>query len=719
MRGKGETAATDYEPIPIRMHPRVFAALGADLVTNDVVAVIELVKNSYDAFARHVWIRFFSDEDGNPVLEIKDDGKGMTRNIIEEVWCMVASPFKEDNPFAKDGTKTRRVAGEKGLGRLAAARLGDRLHILTKAPNDLCWEVEVDWPELAAATELAACFAKCRKYAGSSPFETSGTRLHIVGLKGKWNSDRVSDLEENLARLISPFSKRSEFNIFLSGPGDAEADSVRIQSPSFLSQPKYLMKGEVDGKGNISCAYRFTPIRNGEPRSHDLKLTWDQIFDNIQDRARQPFEEAEAHCGPFSFEIRAWDIAPEDTEEISERFEFQKSRVRKAIRAHKGISVYRDGVLVLPKSDTARDWLGLDLRRVSKVGTRMSTSQLVGYVAISAEMNPGIADTSDRERLVSRLEVAEFEEILKTITALLENERDEDRTRRASEPPLQDLFERLSASEMVAEVVALAEEGAEVAEAVPILRAFSEKLEGARKAIQERFVFYSRMATVGTIAQMLVHEIRNRTTAIGSFLEFFRSRFGPFRDQILEDHWRSADGAVNALERLADTFSPLASRGYRRRQRDSILEDRIHECLALNAGEIGRKSVRVRVPSSKTQVAVDPGELDAILLNLINNAVYWLSQMPKEERDLEFRLGLIGGGTRVRVWVHDSGPGLREEDLEKVFWPGVTRKPGGIGMGLTVSAELVAEYGGRMSAKHPGTLGGASFAFDLPLRRKP
>ncbi len=54
---------------------------------------------------------------------------------------------------------------------------------------------------------------------------------------------------------------------------------------------------------------------------------------------------------------------------IAERFDFQKKQVRKTIRAHKGISVYRDSVLVLPKSDNARDWLGLDLRRVSKVGT--------------------------------------------------------------------------------------------------------------------------------------------------------------------------------------------------------------------------------------------------------------------------------------------------------------------------------------------------------------
>lgn len=372
----------------------------------------------------------------------------------------------------------------------------------------------------------------------------------------------------------------------------------------------------------------------------------------------------------------------------------------------------------MPKSDNARDWLGLDLRRVSKVGTRLSTSQVVGYVSISTEDNPQINDTSDRERLASCIEVAEFEEILKTVVALLENERDEDRVKPDRERPMDDLFEELSAEELVAEVISLSEEGAEASETVPLVRAFSISLDSARKTIQERFVFYSRLATVGTIAQMLVHEIRSRTTAFGSFLEFIKNRFGPFKDKDIEEEYRSSDNAVNALERLSDTFAPLASRGFRRRKRQSVLEDQIRDCLTLHRGEIEKKHVLCRVPDSETMVAADPGELDAIILNLITNAVYWMGDVPKEDRELEFRLTPISGGERVRVWVHDTGPGLDAEDVEKVFWPGVTRKPGGIGMGLTVASELVAAYGGRMLTKHPGTKGGASFAFDLPLRKQ-
>ena len=713
-----QTKKRPFDRIPFRMHPRVFDALGADLVTNDVVAVIELVKNSYDAFARNVWLRFVDNADEGTFLEIEDDGHGMTRQTIEDVWSVVATPYKQLNPKARRGRKVRRVAGEKGLGRLSAARLGERLHILTQAPGSTCWELNVDWIAISRGDDLSASYAECGKHAKDSPFRNSGTRLRIYGLKTQWDESAISDLEQNLSRMISPFRGLADFKVFLSGPGDDGANPITIEPPEFLAKPKYFFKGSVDDVGNIKGTYRFSPIANGQGRKRTLKRKWEQIYDSILDRQAFPYAPEKAHCGPFSFEIRAWDIGSDDTQEISDRFDFKKGRVRKAIGAHKGISVYRDDILVLPKSDKARDWLGLDLRRVSKIGTRMSTSQIVGYVSISAEANSRLEDTSDRERLASCLEVAEFEEILKAVVGLLEIERDEDRVKRELEKPMEDLFAELSAEELLSEVIALADEGAEATDAVPLLQTFSASLDKVSKTIQKRFVYYSRMATVGTIAQMLVHEIRNRTTIFGSFLDFVKSRFGPFKDDVAKEEYRSADRAVSALEHLADTFAPLASRAFRRKKRHSILEERIEECLDLLRAEIERKRILCRVPRSTTHVATDPGELDAILLNLIGNAVYWFGEVPKDARQLEFRLVSIAEGTRVRVRVHDTGPGIDERVVKKVLWPGVTRKPGGIGMGLTVASELVSAYGGRMRVEHPGARGGASFAFDLPMVKK-
>lgn len=449
-----------------------------------------------------------------------------------------------------------------------------------------------------------------------------------------------------------------------------------------------------------------------------MSYTWEQVYDTILDKDRFPFTPDSANCGGFSFEIGAWDIASEDAQEIAERFDFQKSRVRKAIRAHKGISVYRDGILVLPKSEGARDWLGLDLRRISKVGTRMSTSQLVGYVAITAADNPDIQDTSDRERLVDTLAVGEFEELLKAIVSMMENERDLDRVRHDREKPLRDLFGQLSTDKLVSEIGEMAEEGLDVSDALPVVRRHLEAFDAVRNAIQERFVYYSRLATVGTIAQMLVHEIRNRTTAFGAFMAFIKKRFAPFEEKALAEEFDAAQRSVDSLERLADTFAPLASRGFRRRKRDSILEERIQSCLALVKREIESKEISSDVPHGQTRVAMDPGELDAVLLNLVTNAIYWLGNVSDRKRRLAFQIAPMAGGARIRVSVHDNGPGISEEDREKILLPGFTRKPGGIGMGLTVASELVAEYDGNLAVADNGAIGGATFVFDLPVKKE-
>lgn len=714
------TSMTDSEMtaerIPFRMHPRVFAALGADLVTNDVVAVIEVVKNSYDAYATRVDVRFGRDPGHGEYLEVEDNGCGMDRQTIEDVWCVVATPFRIENPVSRRGKRIRRVAGEKGLGRLSTARLGSRLEMLTQSRGQPCWRVRVDWSEISTGDDISACGVDIRLETEGIPFRTSGTRVRVLGLKSEWDAERVADLEDNLRRLVSPFAQVDDFTVFLTPPeGAGESVVVEVSAPEFLSKPKYAIRGTVGQDASVRAKYEFVPVGTGKPRGAEEHLTWQQIVKASDERgvALPPTPE----YGPFEFEIRAWDIGSGDTEEIAERYEVTKSSIRKAIRAHKGISVYRDGILALPKSENARDWLGLDLRRVSKVGTRVSTSQIVGYVSISADKNPRITDTSDREGFANNPAVLAFQETLKTIVYQLENERDKDRLRPTDEERLSELFEDLTADDLLAEMVAIADEGAPAADAIPILREFGEKLDSVRAAIKKRFTYYSRLATIGTIAQMLVHEIRNRTTIFGRFVRTVAKRLERTQDEQLTHAIEQAGSAVASLEQLADTFAPLASRAFRRRRRDSVLEESIRRCLGLLARELRDLKAEIKTPSSETRVAVDPGELDAIILNLVSNATYWLRQ-PRNRARLEFRLSRMQHGRRVKLTVDDSGPGVPEDDADKVFLPGVTRKPGGIGMGLTVASELVAEYGGQMCLVRPGRLGGATFSFDLPVKQE-
>ncbi len=709
-----QLASVNQEALPIHIHPRVFAALGADLVTDDVVAVVELVKNSYDAFAHNVWVRFTEDSNGNLELEIEDDGHGMSRESIENSWFVVATPLKQQNPYVKKGNKTRRVVGEKGLGRLSAARLGTKLLMQTKADQNPCWEVVVDWDTLFRHDRMEDCSLEIRKLPDDSRVARAGTYIKISSLRSIWKDKQIANLENGLRRIINPLFKSDDFKIHFLKPGSTELEKIEITSHDFLENPKYRIYGHSDKYGNVNWKYEYSSIDCNKSREYESKLYWEQIFNSIQESDKDHLSSESVQCGPFSFEVRAWDLQAEDTEEIADKYEIRKNEIRKSISAFKGISVYRDNVLILPKTENSRDWLGLDARRIARVGTRLSTSQIVGYVSISSEDNPGIKDTSDRERLADCVEVEKFREILRAIVGLFEVERDEDRIKREIEKPMKDLFAQIEPQELFTNINSKLKEGADSSEVIQLMDQMRDSLAETRNTIQSRFVYYSRLATIGTIAFYLIHEIRNKTFVIGGLIRVLEGTDIYLNNTDIKKACIRARESIHSLERLADTFAPLASRNFRRRARSSVLEERIKSCIELQQISLESKHIVCVVPDSITKVAADPGELDTIILNLITNSEYWLCQIPKAQRKLIFECDIQNSGKFVRITVSDTGPGIEKEDLEKVFLPGVTRKPNGLGMGLTVAAELASIYNGNIHTIHTNG-NGAVFVFDLPL----
>jgi signal transduction histidine kinase len=244
--------------------------------------------------------------------------------------------------------------------------------------------------------------------------------------------------------------------------------------------------------------------------------------------------------------------------------------------------------------------------------------------------------------------------------------------------------------------------------------ALNGRLHLVQDAIKLRFIYYSRLATVGSIAQLLVHEIRNRTTSIGRFLRTCRRPLDAQVESAFTTQLELAESSVAALERLADTFAPLANRSFRRGKRSSQIQGSVERCLAILEKEVEKASilVRTKIPDDST-AAVDPGELDTILLNLLSNAIYWLGRS-KDERKLEILAKRNATTKRIEIRVDDSGPGVEAGDAESIFLPGITKRPGGIGMGLTIAAEIVSEHNGHLALVQPGRLGGASFSFDIP-----
>jgi len=712
--------------IPFKVHPRVFSALGAELVTDDIVAVIELVKNSYDAFASRSMIRFDFGERGR-YLSIIDNGIGMSRETIENVWCTLATPYRMKNPISTKDDKKRRVTGAKGLGRLSAAKLGGYFEMITKAESDVAWKVSVDWDQIINSEGIEYCNARIEEYKDTLPFiykGSTGTAIYISNLSSDWTQQSIVSLKENLARLKSPFSNLSDFEILFCDLGDQLAfdsedtsvDNYRIVPPAFLYNPKYCIKGQVNSDGSYESIYEHRPVATGKvSRMLKVSRTWHQIIKDVPKMKRVGLSENSATCGPFTFEIRAWDIGAEDIIEISDRYDILRTKVRKDIASHKGISVYRDDILVLPKTDTARDWLKLDLRRVSRVGSRLSTSQIIGFVAITADDNYMIIDSSDREKLQKNRASEEFETIILDIIHELEQAREIDRIERSPvrEKPLRELFEGFEGKKFLDEYKQYADEGATAKELIHLVETQTKQWSEIGGEIVRRFVYYSRLATVGSIAEMLMHEIRNNTTNIGRFLKLVREEVKVLSDNLEKYYLLSLEG-VERLEKLSDTFSPLASRSFPRRLRSSNLSSRVSACIGLFSKELKEKKVTIKLDIPENlMLKVDPAEVDTVLINLLLNALYWINEVKSENRIISISAKIEGN--KALICFDDTGPGINKDYVDRVFLPGVTSRRDGIGMGLTVASEIVFNYNGVMSTVHPGTLGGASFLFDLPL----
>ena len=712
-----KASGSDNDALRFVVHPRVFLALGRDLVTSDLVAVMELVKNSYDALATRVDVRFVEDPRNKLCLEVQDNGTGMTRSDVQDIWMVVATPNRLLRPINTRGGRSRRVSGEKGLGRLSSSRLGGELTLRTKSRSEPCWEVVVDWDDLYKAQSLAQWTMSLTESEGDAALKQPGTLLRISRLHSRWSKDDLDNLKQNLGRLVPPFKKAKDFEIWVTPPHGDEAPSL-VALPALYKKPPYRISGAVDAKGVLSFKYRQEVGSGSRTKKGKKYLPEASRVYSSNDFKRHPNWQPTL-CGPFQFEFRVWDFGKPALLDLAQRFNLSEkvTALREQISGSEfaGISLYRDDVLVLPKSRESRDWLGLDLRRVSRVGTRLSANQIIGHVTITAHKNSDLRDTSDRERLVQNEASRQLRDFVFKVVSVLEDERDRDRSN-DKEGPLTELFADLSTEALVFDVTQAVDDEKTPKQVLQIVSKAAKRFDRGVESVQKRFVYYSRLASLGTIAAALQHEVGNQTVIFKDFVDRTR-RF--FDDGHKGDAARLlrplelAEGSVRALRTLARRFAPLATRASSGHRGPSVVESLATDCVEVLHKDISSAKITPRIPRTRTSVAVDPGELGAVLLNLLTNAIYWLSTKQTSKRVIQIEVGRQR--ERALVQVHDNGPGVAEGDEERVFWPGVTRKPGGLGMGLTVASELVAQAGGKMRLEYPGKLGGATFGFDLPL----
>ena len=362
-----------------KLHFKVSSGLkdiiGKDLITNELVAIFELVKNGYDADATEINLIINSYEN---YIIIQDNGKGMNRNDIENKWLFVAHSEKKDSDKV--------YAGSKGIGRFSCDRLGTKLKLISHKDDEVS-KLEIDWGEfekdsLTKFEELDVTYTSLEAVENSF-IQKSGTILNISNLRDTWDLDRVNKVIAALQRLVNPFVDDGKIKINVkyisSSSGIAELDEyISNNVASVLDKKTIYIECEIKEKEVSITLY------DQEKIIYSFKFENETILKNIY------------------FKIYYLNNVAKNN----------FTRIMKTIPKNYGsIFLYKNNFRIFPYGEVDFDAFGLNLRKTQGFNRYLGHRELLGWINITDSENHFNEVTSRDRGFVTNSYTLEFEKV--------------------------------------------------------------------------------------------------------------------------------------------------------------------------------------------------------------------------------------------------------------------------------------------------------------------
>lgn len=695
-----------------RPRARLIKTIGEELISNDNVAITELVKNSYDAGSPIVDITFTGNvkekeitkrvgrkeiterqhyiEKENASIVIYDQGKGMDFGTILHAWMEPATNYKKKE---ENKNTNRKFSGEKGIGRFASAKLSSKLELITKQENDNEIVVWFDWNDFSNEETYLDNVKVNWVIRPATEIKEHGTILKLTNLSDDWDEDKIGELRVALSRLLNPIVPNEDFLISINLPKlIGKSLSGIIERPETLNRPNYFIKGSVSKEG-APLSVIFYSKKVGREEILDLP---EKLFTSIK-----PYS-----AGPFSFEFKVWDRDSENLSSIATETNSIIKNVKRDLDDLCGISIYRDNIRVLPYGNQNNDWVRLDLRRVNNPTLRLSNNQIVGYISIGLETNPELKDQSNREGIVEGQAFEDIKDYVKLLLNEVEQRRYAERPRESqttSNSP-SSIFEKLSLKSLSVEIK---EKRPNPEEILNLITKKDVEIKETVIKIQEVISRYRRLSTLGLLIDPIIHDGNNylhkinlKSTSILNEIQKTDCNLSKIADRVGE--------IQNVRRDFSQLFKRIEPFGGRKRGRPQtiVVEDVIKNQFLLNSEELSKYNISYRLSNTQHKVTIDESELAVVLMNLIQNSIYWLSTIDVER---EILVEVEDEQDGLAIIVSDNGPGVKSGTEDNIFAPYYSTKPDGIGLGLAIAGEIMSEYDGELSLIKNSILGGASF----------
>lgn len=378
--------------------------IGSDLINDDFIAVFELVKNAYDAYATQVDVIFENIYTEKAKIIIKDNGKGMNYDDLLNKWLFVAYSAKregtEDVDYRDKIKVARAFAGAKGIGRFSCDRLGSILYLET-TKNETNPKTEVlitDWnkfeedikDEFVNISVLHETIAK-------SKFDIStGTALEISQLRSEWNREKLLKLKDALSRLINPntINEKDVFKIILDVRDEIENDQKQItKNEKQVYHPKSPIDKSLVGYFKIvNCEIQNLIFNTlGIKTTYiESKVEHSKITTSLFEGGRKIYiiteENPFKNFSNITYAIYFLNQSAKTT--FSKRMGLQPVE-------YGHIFVYKNGLRIFPYGERAEDPLKMDNRKAQGHSRYLGTREVIGYISIEGT-NENLRETSSR-----------------------------------------------------------------------------------------------------------------------------------------------------------------------------------------------------------------------------------------------------------------------------------------------------------------------------------
>ncbi len=354
--------------------------VGKDLINDDNIAIVELVKNSYDAGSLEVLVRFdgFTKQgrtSESSRIVISDKGTGMDLNDIKDKWLNIAYSEKKASPQDNGAF----IAGNKGIGRFSCDRLGKKLDLFTRTRGGQLLHLVIAWPNFEVEGDKDLTIqeidleitdireGRAAKLSGLESFPAHGTVLVISDLRSEWDRDRLLELKRSLEKFLNPnqLFLRNSFRITFSAPDIKGADKDK----EYPEKVNGEVRNQIFDKLQFKSTYIDATIsaKDGTVRT-ELHHEGEPVFKLVESNVSYPLlDDARVviyYLNPYK---KAY---------------FKRQTGRRSVEFG-SIFLFLNGFRVAPYGDRGDDWLGLDLRKTQGTTRYLSSRDIVGRIEIA------------------------------------------------------------------------------------------------------------------------------------------------------------------------------------------------------------------------------------------------------------------------------------------------------------------------------------------------